>query len=189
LVRTHGWSAARAGVVLGTMTATLGVLGVLAGGRLADHWLARGHDDARLRVGILAALGNVACGIAYTAAPTPALAVTALAAFNVFAAFPFGAASAAVAELAPPILRGRVVAAYLFVLNLVGMGLGPTLVALCTDHLFGDDAALRWSLLVVTVASLLAATGLLLLARAPYRDARADPGMPPLTTAVASGTR
>jgi MFS family permease len=190
LIRTWAWSPARAGVVLGTLTATLGVLGVLLGGRLADRWLAAGHRDARLRVGIVAALANIACGIAYTAAPTPAMAIAALAVFNVFAAFPFGAASAAVAELAPAALRGRVVAAYLFVLNLVGMGLGPTLVALCTDRVFGDDAALRWSLLVVTVGALLGAALLLLAARAPYRVAR-ERALAPLavTTTASTGTR
>ena len=70
------------------------------------------------------------------------------------------------------------------------MGLGPTLVALCTDWIFRDDAALRWSLLVVTVVALLGAAVLLLAARAPYRVARERALAPlPLMSSASTGTR
>jgi hypothetical protein len=42
---------------------------------------------------------------------------------------------------------------------LIGLGLGPTAIALVTDHVFGFDAAVRYSLLIVPLtASLLAGT-------------------------------
>jgi len=40
------------------------------------------------------------------------------------------------------------------VANLVGLGLGPTAVALVTDKVFGDDAALRYGLAIVTAVAL-----------------------------------
>ena len=57
LIRSYGWSAAQAGITLGALTSTIGVLGVVVGGRVADVLLARGYTDAKLRVGIIAALG------------------------------------------------------------------------------------------------------------------------------------
>jgi hypothetical protein len=55
-------------------------------------------------------------------------------------------------------MRGQASAVYLFILNMIGLGMGPTAVALCTEKLFGRDDAVNHSLLIVTVgASVLAA--------------------------------
>ena len=169
LIRTFGWSAGRAGITLGALTATVGVLGIVVGGRTADAMLARGYQDAKLRVGIVAAVANVACGVAYTLAPSPALAVAALVPYNFFASFAFGAASAALQEITPNRMRAQATALYFSVVNVVGLGLGPSVVALLTDRLFHDDSAVRYSLLVVTVIGLLAAAALLLAGLAPFR--------------------
>jgi MFS family permease len=169
LIRSYGWTPARAGLTLGALTATVGVLGVVAGGRWADALLARGYADAKLRVGIVAALANVACGVAYTLAPSATLAVAALVPFNFFASFAFGAASAAVQEITPNRMRAQAAALYLTVTNLVGLGAGPSAVAFLTDYVFGADAAVRYSLLTITVVGLLAAAALLAAGLRPYR--------------------
>lgn len=169
LIRTHGWTAAQAGVTLGTLTATVGVLGIVTGGRAADALFARGHTDAKLRVGIVAAVANLACGTAYTLAPTAPLAVAALVPFNFFASFAFGAATAAVQEITPNRMRAQAAALFLSVTNLIGLGLGPAVVALLTDRVFADDAAVRYSLLAVTTTGLAAAAGLLAAGLEPYR--------------------
>jgi MFS family permease len=169
LIRSYGWSAGQAGITLGTLTATVGVLGIVAGGRVADRMLAQGHTDAKLRVGIIAALGNLVCGAAYTLAPTAALSVAALVPYNFFASFAFGAAAAAVQEITPNRMRAQAAALYVSVTTLVGLGLGPSLVALLTDRVFADDRAVRYSLLVVTSAGLAAAAALLAAGLAAYR--------------------
>jgi MFS family permease len=169
LIRTYGWTAARAGITLGTLTATVGVVGVVAGGRVSDRLLARGHADAKLRVGIIAAVGNLACGVAYTLAPNAMLSVAALVPYNFFASFAFGAAVAAVQEITPNRMRAQVGALVMSAMTLIGLGLGPSLVGVLTDRVFGDDAAVRYSLLVVTVIGLGAAAGLLGAGLAPYR--------------------
>ena len=161
LIRTYGWTAARAGITLGTLTATVGVVGVVAGGRVSDRLLARGHADAKLRVGIIAAVGNLACGVAYTLAPNAMLSVAALVPYNFFASFAFGAAVAAVQEITPNRMRAQVGALFMSAMTLIGLGLGPSVVGILTDRVFGDDAALRYSLLVVTVVGLASAAGLL----------------------------
>jgi MFS family permease len=169
LVRTYGWTAARAGITLGTLTATVGLLGVVAGGRVADRLLQGGHADAKLRVGIIAAMSNLVCGAAYTLAPNAALSVAALVPYNFFASFAFGAALAAVQEITPNRMRAQVGALYMSASTLVGLGIGPSLVGLLTDRVFGDDAAVRYSLFVVTTLGLGAAAALLGAGLAPYR--------------------
>jgi len=37
--------------------------------------------------------------------------------------------------------------------DLIGLGMGPTAVALCTQYVFGRDEALNYSLLIVTVTA------------------------------------
>ena len=131
--------------------------------------LVRGFTDAKLRVGIIAALANLVCGIAYTLAPTAALSVAALVPYNFFASFAFGAAVAAVQEIAPNRMRAQLGALFVSATTLIGLGLGPSVVGLLTDRVFGDDAALRYSLLAVTVAGLAGAAALLIAGLAPYR--------------------
>src|SRR5438067_5938191 len=75
LVRTYGWTPARAGMMQGILTMTIGVGGTLAGGRVADVLVRRGRIDAPLRVGIIGALGMLVSASAYPLIPTPALAV------------------------------------------------------------------------------------------------------------------
>ena len=102
-------------------------------------------------------------------APTATIAIAALVPYNFFASFAFGAAAAAVQEITPNRMRAQVGAAVMSTLTLIGLGLGPSIVGLITDRVFGDDAAVRYSLLIVTIAGLGAAVSLLAAGLAPYR--------------------
>jgi MFS family permease len=169
LVRTYGWPIARAGVVQGTLTMTVGVLGVVTGGRVADRLVRRGVVDGPLRVGIVGALGMLVFAGLYPLMPTAVLAVMLLAPVNFFAAFPWGAAYAAAAETMPNRLRAQGTALYVLVINLVSGTLGATAVALVTDRVFGDDLALRYSLSIVSAIGMLLAAALLAAGLGPYR--------------------
>lgn len=169
LIRTYGWSAAEAGITLGTLTITVGVAGIIVGGRVADAMLARGRTDAKLRVGIIAAAANLVFGLIYTLAPTAAIAVAALVPFNFFASFAFGAAVAAVQEIVPNRMRAQAAALYVTVTTLVGLGFGPSIVGVLTEQVFGADSAVRYSLAILTVAGLAASAALLAIGLAPYR--------------------
>jgi len=136
--------------------------------------LVRGRTDAKLRVGIIAALANLVCGMAYTLAPTAALSVAALVPYNFFASFAFGAAVAAVQEITPNRMRAQIGALFVSAMTLIGLGLGPSVVGLLTDRVFGGDAALRYSLLAVTVVGLSGAAALLAAGLAPYRRSVAN---------------
>ena len=168
-IRTFGWKAGDVGIVYGLLVMVFGCAGILCGGWLTDRWLKQGKTDAAMRMGIVAAsvaiVGNV-----YLLANTGTLAAI-LMVPSVFAlGMPFGAAPAAIQEIVPNPMRGQTTAVYLFIVNLIGLGVGPTAVAMVTDYVFADDLAVKWSMLMVgSVASLLAiaflASGL-----KPYRE-------------------
>jgi MFS family permease len=144
---------------------TIGVAAVVIGGRVTDRFVKRGRVDGPLRVGIIGAAGMLLCASAYPLMPTSALAVAALAAVNFFAAFPWGAASAAIAEIVPASLRAQGAALFFLVLNLVSGIFGPSSVAVVTDYVFRNPNAVRYSLVVVnaigmTLAIVLLASGL-----------------------------
>lgn len=171
LIRTYGWTPSRAGMVQGVLTMTVGVGATLAGGRVADILVRRGHADAPLRVGIIGAAGMLVSASVYPLMPDAALAVGWLVVVNFFAAFPWGPAAAAAAEIVPPEIRTQGAALYFFVLSLVSGALGPTAVAFFTDSVFHDPLALRYSLVIVNVIGMLSTIALLAAGMPAYRKA------------------
>lgn len=169
LIQKHGWPASRAGMVMGVLTMTVGTLGVVAGGKLADYFVRRGQVDGALRVGIVGAAGMLVSASAYPFAPTAALAVTWLVLVNFFAAFPWGAAAAAAAEIVPAAMRAQGMALYFLVLSFVSRALGPFSVAAVTDYVFGDDSGLPAALAIVNVTGMTAAIILFALGMPAYR--------------------
>jgi hypothetical protein len=53
--------------------------------------------------------------------------------------------------MSPSAMRGQAAALLVFLLNFVGLGLGPPAVALVTDNVFRDPGKVGLSLLVVTL--------------------------------------
>ena len=169
-IRTYGWDAGQVGIVYGSIVAVFGCLGIVFGGRLADRLARRGRDDANMRVGLYAAIGALPFVLAFPLMPNALWASVLLAPAVFCLSMPFGVAPAAIQEIMPNAMRGQASAIYLFVITLIGLGLGPTAVALVTDFVFADDQALRYSLLIVTVLAV--ASSILLLWRGlhPYRE-------------------
>ncbi len=160
-IRNYGWSAAQSGVVYGLLTSIVGVLAILAGGRFADSLAERGWRDANLRLGLIATLAWFPTGILFPLMPTAGWAVALLIPTYFVVSAPWGAAAAALQQVMPNSMRGQATGIYLFALNLIGGGLGPTAVALVTDYIFHDDNALRYSLVIVGTLSHIASALLL----------------------------
>jgi MFS family permease len=167
-VRRYGWALPTVGLAYGACIAVFGTLGIVLGGRYADRALRRGHVDAKMRACLLGAAGMLTCGALLPLARTGTLAVILLVPLNICAAFPMGAAAAVVQELTPNRMRAQVSSLYLLGVNLIGLGFGPTAVALLTDRVFHADAAVGASLAIVMVASLTLACGALAYGRGTY---------------------
>jgi hypothetical protein len=61
-------------------------------------------------------------------------------------------------QVTPSEMRGQVSAVYLFTINLIGLGAGPTAVALVTYQVFRNDNLVGQSLLVVGTTSTILST-------------------------------
>ncbi|MDR8014769.1 spinster family MFS transporter [Ectopseudomonas guguanensis] len=169
-IRTYGWDAGQVGIVYGCIVAVFGCLGIVFGGRLADWMAKRGRSDANMRVGLYAALAALPLVLLFPLMDS-ALWASVLLAPTVFClSMPFGVAPAAIQEIMPNSMRGQASAIYLFVITLIGLGIGPTAVALVTDFVFADDSALRYSLLIVTTLAVLMSIILLAKSLKPYRE-------------------
>jgi hypothetical protein len=77
----------------------------------------------------------------------------------------------AIQDVTPNQLRGQVTALALLVVNLVGVGLGATVIAAITDFGFGDQSALRYSIAITGAVTLPLIVVLTVLALPHYRKA------------------
>jgi len=161
-MRTFGMSPAQTGVLLGLNSMVTGLAVALAGGWLGD-WAAR-RNAATGRLKLLAgALTVQALALIPLAHPTSIVVITLALTVNVIATgFASTAAFSLLPGLVPPHWRGRLIAVYQFIGNLVGFGLGPTLVAMVTNGVLKDesrvaDAMLIYGVPLLGLAAMLAA--------------------------------
>lgn len=157
-VRMHGWSAGEIGVRFGVIALVVGPLGSVTGGWLCDRLEARGRRDGKLRVGMVAALGTIPAGIVFPLIPDPWLSLLVIVPSFFFVSFVWGLAPAALQEIMPNRMRGQATALYTGFLNLVGLGLGPTSVAVVAEFVLGDSGRINVAIAcVVPAAALLSA--------------------------------
>jgi len=171
--RVHGWDVATFGLVFGVILFVGSAGGAIAGGVLADALARRGHRDSKVRVGWIAAMAWLPFGVAFPLVDDGVVAMTLVAPAAFLSAIPFGVAPAAIQEITPNELRGQISSIYLFVINLVGLAIGPLLIALCTDYVFTDArfgaSGIRWSMLATTSVAHVGATILLGIALREFR--------------------
>jgi MFS family permease len=153
-IRTHGWSMGQVGLGFGLVVLICGPLGTLFGGYLADRLQARGqaHDQIgghQIKAGMISAVAMTVSSVAAMLMPTAASALAALALAMFFHGMPVSLAPSALQAVTPNQMRGQMVALFNLVVNVIGFGVGPTAVALVTDFVFADTAAVGWSLAIV----------------------------------------
>ena len=158
MVRVHRMDTAEVGTSLGLITGFGGAAGAILGGMLADRL---GRHDARwaLWVPAIASTIEVPLLLAFLLVPstTTALVVAVPAVFA--GAMWLGPIFASSQNLVRPAMRAFTSAMMLFVVNLIGLGLGPQAVGLMNDGLgprFGAEA-IRYSLCLVGLTNLWAA--------------------------------
>ena len=161
------------GITLGLVLGLTGAIGTYLGGYLADRFGAR---DLRAYVSIPAVATLLGIPF-YIAALLAESAVTALVLF----AFPpvlntlwYGPGYAAVQGLVRPETRATATAVLLFLVNLIGLGLGPLGVGAVSDLIsgpfgFGPADGLRWSLMLFILFGAVA-SALFWAARSSIRD-------------------
>lgn len=141
-IRTFDFSIAQAGWVFGLVMLGAGSAGLLFAGFVADKWMQRGVPDAYTRLILISMVCMLPCtvGLGFVSTPTGGIVVMSLAVF--FSAFQGGITGGTLQLMTPNRMRGQVMAVYLLVANLIGLGLGPTVLAATTDYVFGADDAI-----------------------------------------------
>ncbi|MEX1266042.1 MAG: MFS transporter, partial [Woeseia sp.] len=155
LVRTHGMNPATVGVYLGLILGIAGGLGFAGGGYVADRLSRKGRRRSLWGVAAATMLGW-ACSFPVYLVSDPMIALTWFVVPAIFSNFYLATTLAQAQGLVGLRMRGVASALMLFILNIIGLGMGPQVTGIISDLLapqFGVDS-MRYSLLaVVAVAS------------------------------------
>jgi MFS family permease len=174
LGRVHQMGGVQIGIWLGLIIGLGGMAGAFLGGKIADRLGAR---DPRwyLFVSAIACLGGVPFVAAFALAGNAMAALLCFLPFYVLAAMYVGPMLWMVQGLVKLRMRAMASAILLFILNMVGLGLGPFLIGFMNDQLadrFGVEA-IRYSLLVVGMVGVPSSAFFLLASRTLREDLRA----------------
>lgn len=145
LLRVHGMSLAEAGLQLGLIAGLVGGTSVMLAGVLADRL---GVRDLRWHfwVPALGALGSIPFSLLAYSTSDARVAVAMIACATLGNHMYSGLGHAVMQGLVKPRMRALTSATALFVMNLVGFGLGPVVLGLLSDAL-GGEAQIRYALL------------------------------------------
>ena len=160
-IRTFDYSVAEAGFTFGIIMLAAGSAGLLLAGVIADAWMQSGKIDAYVRIILFSIVAMTPCAIALGFVQTPGLAIATMSLAVFFSAFQGGIAGGTLQLMTPNRMRAQVMAVYLLAANLIGLGLGPTVLAATTDYVFGYDEAIGKS--IALCAAILCPLGGLLL--------------------------
>lgn len=141
LMRNHGLSLTEVGVILGLISGLSGATGTFLGGYMADRLATR---DMRwyLWIPILGGLSAMIPAYYTLLGENTTFIVAAMIPSQILSALYLGPCIATCHNLVSPGMRAMASAILYFVLNLIGLGLGPLTVGLLSDFYaepFGDD--------------------------------------------------
>jgi MFS family permease len=167
-IRVYEYTPREIGLTFGTMLIGIGTPALFLSGWLADFWYRKGAPGAHLALAaILSGLAMIP-GILLWFAATPGQATACIAVLVFFLAAHTGLVPASLQLITPNELRGQVTAVYQFILNLIGLGCGPTIVALLTDRYFQDPMAVGKSMALTLTGALAIGVTLFLLGMRSY---------------------
>lgn len=167
--RLYGWTPGQAGRQLGWILLIACCPGMYAGGYLSDYWLRHGIREAPMRVGVASALATPVLFIVALNEPSARSTLLFLLPALFFLSLPVGSLFASLQLILPNQIRAQVSAIFTFILNVVGLTLGPLLPGILNDYLFRNERMINISLLLTI---LLASIIMLIAFRAtfaPYR--------------------
>jgi len=169
LIRTYGMSPAEVGLSYGMVMLVCGTIGTLTGGWLSGRLMQKGSADANMRIVLYATLLKGLPLVAAPLMPSAFLSLTLMAIGTLIGQASQGVMLSAIQDVTPNQLRGQVTAIALLFVNLLGMGLGATVIAAITDFGFGDQSALRYSIAITGAVTLPLITVLIVIALPHYR--------------------
>lgn len=148
------------GLALGLISGTAGAAGAWLGGFLADKY---GTKDLRayMVAPALASLITIPIYITAVTVDSATLAIGLLAINALLGTIWYGPVYGTAQSIVPPHMRATTAAILLFIINLIGLGLGPLAVGLLSDFFakgmeMGSGEGVRWALIVSTLFGVIA---------------------------------
>lgn len=178
-VRVHHLLPYQTGLLFGLGFAVGGTIGVFLGGALADRIGRKRLLDASFRVAIGSALVQAPLFLVAYLSQSVTVAAIAMCLAIAAAAMIGGLQAVMIQLLVPGRLRGKATAVYTSMVNLIGMGVAPTLVALLSKLLNAGDSSISYALAIMSGVTLLIGAALIYLglphARALVESTRSAP--------------
>jgi MFS family permease len=163
-MRVHAWSMTDVGLRYGAIHLLFGFFGAAAGGLLARQLLRRGRRDANLLTASICFGGMAGPAILGTVASSALVSSLLLGLTMGFAQGAGGPNIAAIQEIIPNRLRGRVTAIYYAVMAVGGVTIGPLVIGLMDDYVYVDASSVGKSMSLTALLTLPASSVLLLIA-------------------------
>ena len=170
LARIFGMDTAQVGIYMGLAIGLGGMIGTFGGGYIADKLR---HKDLRwyLWLSVIMAVLNLPVSYFLFFGQTAQVALISLFISNLFTTVYMGPSLAVTHSLVPANMRALASAVLFFVLNLIGLGLGPVTIGILSDWLeptYGVDS-LRYAFSITFITGTIAALCFLLASR-HYRE-------------------
>jgi len=171
LMRSHGLEVANVGILLAIFGGGGGVLGTLLGGYFADRF---GETDKRWYFWVPAIAGGIAfpLSIPYLLLGNTTIVIGLMFIVTILINTYLGPCLAISHSLVPPAMRALTSAILFFVLNLIGLGMGPLTAGILSDlftETHGADG-LRYAMIVVGLIASIGVLMFILAARSLPRD-------------------
>lgn len=147
--RTYGWPPETSGPILGLITLVTLPIGLMLGTFLGEKFDKLGLPDSMLRIYVIGQFVMVPMAVAGPLMPSPYLAIACGLISGVAGGVASPGQTASIQIVTPNEMRGQITAVYLFTISVIGSGLGPIVVALCTDYVFADETQLRYAMALV----------------------------------------
>jgi MFS family permease len=167
LTRNFGWSGTQIALWFGGCLILSGVVAALVAGLISDWARSRRGRNGVLHVALAASVTALVC-TSFALMPSPRLLIGVLFFQSIASSICSLICVIAIQVSLPNELRGLGSGILSLGNMLLGLGCGPTLVALATDHLYHSATAVGFSIVTV-IAPAFVACVLLLLSAAPLR--------------------
>lgn len=143
--RTYGWTSEQIGYVSGFSLLVSMPIGLFLGSWLSERLWRKGFSDANMRVVVLSTVISIPLSVAAPLMSSPWVAAGMGMINAIFLGMAAPVENAALQTVTPNRMRGQVTFLFLFIMNVIGMGLGPLMLASFTEYLF-SEANIRYSI-------------------------------------------
>lgn len=172
LIRVYHVPSGDAGMIIGGVKVAANVSGAILGGFVGDALIARRLPFGRLAAWFLSLPMIAAGGLCMYLAPASTYFLAGFIIAGIFTAIQTSVTYPMIYDVVPASTRGQSVGYCMVFSNIIGTGLGTTILASITDYVFRDDGKVALSMGVLTIGFSLIGLVLLVALCRPYERLR-----------------